>query len=72
MALPLNETQDPARKSFIESANAPDCDFPIQNLPYCVFRPAAATSAPLRVGVAIGDQILDLPAAGRNTQYGRF
>ena len=64
MALPLNETQDPARKSFIESANAPDCDFPIQNLPYCVFRPAAATSAPLRVGVAIGDQILDLAAAG--------
>jgi len=64
MALPLNETQDPARKSFIESANAPDCDFPIQNLPYCVFRPAAATSAPLRVGVAIGDQILDLTAAG--------
>ena len=64
MALPLNETHDPARKSFIESANAPDCDFPIQNLPYCVFRPAAATSAPLRVGVAIGDQILDLAAAG--------
>jgi len=64
MALPLNETHDPARKSFIESANAPDCDFPIQNLPYCVFRPAAATSAPLRVGVAIGDQILDLTAAG--------
>ena len=35
-----------------------------RNLPYCVFRPAAATSAPLRVGVAIGDQILDLTAAG--------
>ena len=64
MALPLNETHDRARKSFIDSANAPDCDFPIQNLPYCVFRPAAATSVSLRVGVAIGDQILDLAAAG--------
>ena len=64
MAVSLNETHDPARKSFVESANAPDCDFSIQNLPYCVFRPAAAPTAPLRVGVAIGDQILDLAAAG--------
>jgi len=64
MALSLNETHDPARKSFVESANAPDCDFPIQNLPFGVFRPAATPNAPLRVGVAIGDQILDLAAAG--------
>jgi hypothetical protein len=32
MPLPLNETHDPARKSLVESANAPGCDFPIQNL----------------------------------------
>jgi len=64
MAQPLNETHDPARRSFVESANAPDCDFPIQNLPYCVFRPASAAGAQLRVGVAIGDQILDVAAAG--------
>jgi len=62
MANPLNETHDPARRSFVESANAPDTDFPIQNLPYCVFRPNA--TAPLRVGVGIGDQILDVGAAG--------
>jgi fumarylacetoacetase len=62
MAQPLNETHDPARRSFVESANAPGAEFPIQNLPYCVFRPSAG--APLRVGVGIGDQILDLAAAG--------
>jgi fumarylacetoacetase len=61
MAQPLNETHDPARRSWVESANAPDTDFPIQNLPYCVFRPAAGV--PPRVGVAIGDQILDVSAA---------
>jgi len=61
MAQPLNETHDPARRSWVESANAPDTDFPIQNLPFGVFRPAPGV--PPRVGVAIGDQILDVPAA---------
>ena len=61
MAQPLNETHDPARRSFVESANAPGCDFPIQNLPFGVFRPAAGL--PPRVGVAIGEQILDIAAA---------
>ena len=60
MAFPLNETHDPARRSFVGSANAPACDFPIQNLPFGVFRTAGG--AP-RVGVAIGDQILDVAAA---------
>src|ERR1700728_336042 len=64
MAQPLNETHDPARRSFVQSANAPDCDFPIQNLPYCLFRPAATPNTPLRFGVAIGDQVPDVPAAG--------
>ncbi len=57
----LNETHDPARKSWVETANAPQCEFPIQNLPFGVFRPAPRT--PPRVGVAIGDQIVDVPAA---------
>ena len=57
----LDETHDPARRSLVSSANAPGCDFPIQNLPFGVFRPA--TGPPLRVGVAIGDQILDVAAA---------
>jgi fumarylacetoacetase len=62
MPLPLNETHDPARKSLVESANAPGCDFPIQNLPFGAFR--SEPSAAPRVGVAIGDQILDVAAAG--------
>ncbi len=61
MAYELNETHDPARRSFVESANAPDTDFPIQNLPFCVYRPAAGLQP--RVGVAIGDQILDVATA---------
>ncbi|WP_220185115.1 fumarylacetoacetase [Paracoccus sp. S1E-3] len=47
-------------KSWIETANAPDCDFPIQNLPYGVF--SIGGDAP-RCGVAIGDRIVDLAAA---------
>src|SRR5277367_4296861 len=62
MTDPLNETHDPARKSWVDIANVADCDFPIQNLPFGVFRPAPG-QAP-RVGVAIGDQIVDVAAAG--------
>src|SRR5690349_17664413 len=50
-----NPTNDPKLRSFI--AVDPDSDFPIQNLPYGVF--SARGLAP-RVGVAIGDQVLDL------------
>ena len=57
----INETHDAARRSFVGSANAPDSDFPIQNLPLGAFRPSA--NLPPRVGVAIGDQILDIAAS---------
>ena len=53
-------THDPALKSWVESANGHP-DFPIQNLPLGVFIPLDMGGA--RVGVAIGDQILDLTAA---------
>jgi fumarylacetoacetase len=33
----LNEAHDPARRAWIAAANAPECDFPIQNLPFGVF-----------------------------------
>jgi fumarylacetoacetase len=55
----LNATHDPARRSWVESANTPDTSFPIQNLPLGVFRPAKADP---RIGVAIGDLVLDLRA----------
>lgn len=61
MTITLNETHDPARRSFVDSANAPGSEFPVQNLPFGVFSPAAGL--PPRVGVAIGDQILDVAAA---------
>jgi fumarylacetoacetase len=57
----LDETHNPTLKSFIASANAPDCDFPIQNLPYGAFRRRGAGGAP-RIGVAIGDAVLDVAA----------
>lgn len=47
-------------KSWIEAANAAGCPFPIQNLPFGIFS-TTAHPAP-RVGVAIGDQVLDLSA----------
>jgi fumarylacetoacetase len=57
----LNETHDPKRRSFVESANAQACDFPIQNLPFGVFRPSPEQHR--RIGVAIGNQVLDVAAA---------
>jgi len=57
----LNETHDPARQSFIASANAADAEFPIQNLPFGAYCPAPGSTQ--RIGVAIGDQILDVAAA---------
>ena len=54
----------PLKKSWIESANAPGCAFPLNNLPYGVF---SVGDGDLRCGVAIGDRIIDatgLEAAG--------
>ena len=59
----LNETHDVRLRSWVESANAPETDFPIQNLPLGVFRPRGSTAA-AAIGVAIGDQILNLRQAG--------
>ncbi|MFZ6773756.1 fumarylacetoacetase [Undibacterium sp. SXout7W] len=62
MTLQLNETHDVLLRSWVPSANQPESDFPIQNLPFAVFRRAGSNQA-FRIGVAIGDQILDLAAA---------
>ena len=59
-----NETHDPARRSFVESANARDADFPIQNLPFGVYRRRGSSETP-RVGVAIGEHILDVAGVAR-------
>jgi fumarylacetoacetase len=57
----LNHTHDAAAKSWLDAANAAGCDFPIQNLPFAVFRRTGSGEA-FRGGVAIGDQVLDLAA----------
>ena len=56
---PVDDTHDPALRSWVAGANDPAGDFPIQNLPLGVFRRRGGSEAP-RVGVAIGDQVLDL------------
>lgn len=56
----LDETHDPTLQSWVESANKAQADFPIQNLPLGVFKHPAARKA--RVGVAIGDFILEVGA----------
>src|SRR5881628_2771960 len=60
--LALDETHAASLASWVESANDPATDFPIQNLPFGRFRRSEATD--WRIGVAIGDQILDLRSAG--------
>src|SRR5208282_3021815 len=55
----LDETHDSKVQSWVESANLAGSDFPIQNLPFGVFRRRDAR-AEAGVGVAIGDRILDL------------
>jgi len=52
----IDDTHDPARKSWVESANGHP-DFPVQNLPLGVF--SIGRQEP-RIGVAIGDMIFDL------------
>src|SRR5690606_28001650 len=60
----LNETHDPALQSWVASANVADNGFPIQNLPFGIFRPAGSKES-LRPGVAIGDKVLDLAALAK-------
>ncbi|MEO5902620.1 MAG: fumarylacetoacetase, partial [Gemmatimonadaceae bacterium] len=55
-----NRTHDPSLRSWVESANIVDCEFPIQNLPFGVF--ARTDASVSRVGVAIGDFVLDVHA----------
>jgi fumarylacetoacetase len=61
-AIALDATHAPETQSWVASANAADTDFPIQNLPFGRFRRHAME--PWQIGVAIGDQVLDLHAVG--------
>ena len=53
----LDHTHDPTARSWVESANDPATDFPIQNLPLGVF---SLGGGDRHVGTAIGGEIVDL------------
>ena len=60
----LDDTHDAARRSWAPGADASTAsggDFPLQNLPLGIFSPPDGVPRP---GIAIGDFVLDLPAAG--------
>jgi fumarylacetoacetase len=59
----LDETHDPALRSWIVEANDGATDFPIQNLPFGVFR--RGDDGRQRLGIAIGDCVLDCLATAR-------
>ncbi len=58
----LDPSHDPAVQSWVASANDPDSDFPIQNLPLGTFRRRGSSDQP-RIGAAIGTCLLDLRRA---------
>ncbi|RQO63073.1 fumarylacetoacetase [Paucibacter sp. KBW04] len=58
----IDHTHNPAAQSWVASANEEGSEFPIQNLPYGLFRRAGSNES-ARVGIAIGDQVLDLKLA---------
>lgn len=62
MTYTLNTTHDPEARAWVSSANADASEFPIQNLPFGVFQHRHKKDG-FRIGVAIGDAILDLPSA---------
>ncbi|MGH8199176.1 MAG: fumarylacetoacetase [Steroidobacteraceae bacterium] len=68
MTVALDPTHAAQLRSWVESANLPGCDFPIQNLPFAVFR-RAGSGENFRCGVAIGDRVLDLGALDMLTPF---
>ena len=62
-------THDPGLRSWVESANVEGADFPIQNLPFARLRPRGSEEA-WRVGVAIGNNVLDLRLASEQCPWG--
>ncbi|QVQ27020.1 fumarylacetoacetase [Achromobacter deleyi] len=55
----IDASHDPGLRSWVDSANAADTDFPIQNLPFAAF---SRDGEKTRIGVGIGDRILDVAA----------
>ena len=61
---PVDATHDASLRSWVRAANDPTSDFPIQNLPFGVFRRRGSRDSPA-IGVAIGDRLLHLAICAR-------
>ncbi|MCA9284275.1 MAG: fumarylacetoacetase [Phycisphaerales bacterium] len=61
----MTSTTDPSLTSWIESANEKGAEFPIQSLPWGAFRRKGSSERP-RLGVPIGDQVLELKKCVEN------
>jgi fumarylacetoacetase len=64
MSNETNDTHSLELRSWVESANTGETDFPLQNLPFGVFSRRGTNESP-RIGVAIGDKVLDLRACAQ-------
>jgi fumarylacetoacetase len=71
LSVTLNATHAVDLRSWVASANQPDHPFPIQNLPFGIFRQVGSQQE-FRAGVAIGDEILDLRAAFNSGAFAGF
>jgi fumarylacetoacetase len=63
----LDHTHDKAARSWLDSANDVDSHFPLQNLPYAIFRRRTGNEN-FRAGIALGDQIIDVTKLLREKQ----
>ena len=64
MPYEIDETHDPSLESWVESANDPETDFPIQNLPLSLWEMTNLSSQGTHILVPIGDSFLDLDEPG--------
>jgi len=64
----LDHTHDKATNSWLDSANDIDSHFPLQNLPYSIFRRRTGGDT-FRAGIALGDQIIDITKLLREKQF---
>ncbi|MGB7207591.1 MAG: fumarylacetoacetase [Pyrinomonadaceae bacterium] len=64
----INETHDPNLKSWVESANDPNTDFPIQNLPFAQYQSMNHDRGDF-IGIPIGNKVLDIAGCGREELF---
>jgi fumarylacetoacetase len=66
MPYEINETHDPKLESWVDSANDPETDFPIQNLPLCMWDDTG--SLDYHLGVLIGDSVFSLTQVSKRDE----